>query len=793
MESNQPQPQPQPQPETNPNPREALTLALVHKRPGSQPPSPEPEAEGSKRLRRVPTVPVCPDFLRRQCRLSPFHCTFAHPPPSVDVEHDKVIVCCAFLWNVCLLEGTCRYLHPLPHIHEALLREMHMDYKRPGHIHGGYLQGNCIRSEHHSVASNNANMDKEVFRKEDQEESISTFDTFELNIDKARDVLSEGILCDLTSIESMPMFIQCVVSIAAGHPMPIPSYNEIVRDLKRFYGVAKSELKRTLRFQRVCLSTETWKDERKILHMAVRAHWIDNEWNLCNKMLSFCSARAPFEGREVFCKKIEKSLFDWGITKILTLTVDEISSNDPLVQYLKFKTKDANDAVLGHKFMKLKSFSHVVGEVAKEVLEYHRESVSRVRFAVLNVIRTLKVDLFAKCAEKEGIKFEWPLFLNDETVWDSTYMLLEKAVGLQKAFERFMEEDSVYLSCFYMPEGKDQFDEEEKAPGPPSETDWENARCLVTVLRLFYKVMCRLSDPSVVMVNTFSYELLGVQVRLAQLSKSEDQVMTSLAKWMKKKIDQQWGDINDLNPLVLVAMVLDPRYKLKGVKFCFDQVVNDKLKVERFAEKVEITLFHLYEHYIGCNSNLTNDIVAFSANVTTNLVDSGADEEDHTKCIRDQYVKLVVEEGKKERNQEVSRYLSESCEIDSSTFDLLGWWRHNSFWYPTLSQIARDVLAIPVCAAFYEDAFRTEFRELDLYRLSKPRDLREILVVGKDWFKEKPPADYKESWIDGFVKSDEEDEDEEDEVEDGDEEDEVGEDEEDADEEDEVDKDEEKA
>ncbi|KAF3337769.1 hypothetical protein FCM35_KLT18356 [Carex littledalei] len=63
---------------------------------------------------------------------------------------------------------------------------------------------------------------------------------------------------------------------------------------------------------------------------------------------------------------------------------------------------------------------------------------------------------------------------------------------------------------------------------------------------------------------------------------------------------------------------------------------------------------------------------------------------------------------------------------------------------------------------FYEEAFNTEFRELHPKLMSRRRDLREILIVGKDWFRENPPpADYKESWIDGLVENDEEDEEDE--------------------------------
>ena len=49
------------------------------------------------------------------------------------------------------------------------------------------------------------------------------------------------------------------------------------------------------------------------------------------------------------------------------------------------------------------------------------------------------------------------------------------------------------------------------------------------------------------------------------------------------------------------------------------------------------------------------------------------------------------------RRNDVDNYLSKKCEelVDDS-FDILGWWKVNAPRYKVLSQIARDVLAVPV-------------------------------------------------------------------------------------------------
>ena len=54
----------------------------------------------------------------------------------------------------------------------------------------------------------------------------------------------------------------------------------------------------------------------------------------------------------------------------------------------------------------------------------------------------------------------------------------------------------------------------------------------------------------------------------------------------------------------------------------------------------------------------------------------------------------------------LDRYLLEPSEDpDVEYFDILMWWKMNSFRYRVISQIARDVLAIPVSTVASESTF----------------------------------------------------------------------------------------
>jgi len=69
-----------------------------------------------------------------------------------------------------------------------------------------------------------------------------------------------------------------------------------------------------------------------------------------------------------------------------------------------------------------------------------------------------------------------------------------------------------------------------------------------------------------------------------------------MATKMKSKYDKYWGDPDNINPMLFLAVVLDPRFKLKYLKFCFESLY-DTQTVAKLVVKVEQILHRLYNHY----------------------------------------------------------------------------------------------------------------------------------------------------------------------------------------------------
>ena len=70
---------------------------------------------------------------------------------------------------------------------------------------------------------------------------------------------------------------------------------------------------------------------------------------------------------------------------------------------------------------------------------------------------------------------------------------------------------------------------------------------------------------------------------------------------MLTKFDKYWGSLANINKLLVIGVLLDPRYKLDYVSYLF-KAMCDNLQVQELTKVVKDTLIRLYEFY-AFNSN----------------------------------------------------------------------------------------------------------------------------------------------------------------------------------------------
>ena len=218
----------------------------------------------------------------------------------------------------------------------------------------------------------------------------------------------------------------------------LPSRWTVARDCLKVYAEEAKVIKKLLKGQRVSLTTDTWTSIQNINYMCLTAHWVDDNWKLVKKILNFCQI-SSHKG-ETIGKLVYACLAKWGIDRVFTVTVDNASSNEGAIRYLKKQLKGPG-AILDCVYMHLRCCAHVINPLVKDGLEDQHKSVVRIRKAVRYVRSSpARLKKFEECVEKEKIKCEKKVNLDVDTRWNSTYLMLETVVKYENAFHRLRED-----------------------------------------------------------------------------------------------------------------------------------------------------------------------------------------------------------------------------------------------------------------------------------------------------------------------------------------------------------------
>ncbi|XP_052878729.1 zinc finger BED domain-containing protein RICESLEEPER 2-like [Gossypium arboreum] len=365
----------------------------------------------------------------------------------------------------------------------------------------------------------------------------------------------------------------------------IPSRTTMTRDVYQLYLNERVKIKQLLKSScsRVCLTTDTWTFLQRVNYLCITAHFIDNDWKLNKKILNFCPI-SSHKGESIGMV-IEKCLLNWGIDKLFTITVDNVSSNDVAIGYLRKKFNPRGGLVQNGKYLHMRCMAHIVNLIVGEGLKEMNKSVERVRGAVRYVRQSpARLQKFKECVVVEKIECKKMLCLDVCTRWNSTYLMLDTAQNFERAFERFEEQDTNFRA------------ELERGEGWPCVDDWANIRDLRDFLEHFYEVTLRISGTSYVTSNNFFDELSEIDILLrdAQLNSNVD--FNVMAIKMKEKYDKYWGDIDKMNLLMFVACVLDRRQKLKYLEFALSEM-SSSIKASEMMQKLKESLYELFDEY----------------------------------------------------------------------------------------------------------------------------------------------------------------------------------------------------
>ncbi|KAH0771726.1 hypothetical protein KY290_015707 [Solanum tuberosum] len=176
---------------------------------------------------------------------------------------------------------------------------------------------------------------------------------------------------------------------------------------------------------------------------------------------------------------------------------------------------------------------------------------------------------------------------------------------------------------------------------------------------------------------------------------STDHVLAKMAENMKEKFDKYWGDTEKMNKMVFIPCVLDPRHKFSTLGFALKKMFGEKgAAVEIGVRTYMESLFNEYTKPISNDKNGQCSSTEVDTSDSRSVGGLG--------IFFEELQKHTSQRGGASSKSELVKYLDEEIEVGKSDFDVLLWWKVNSPRFPLLSEMARDVLAIPVSSVASE-------------------------------------------------------------------------------------------
>ncbi|TYH57764.1 hypothetical protein ES332_D08G112700v1 [Gossypium tomentosum] len=489
------------------------------------------------------------------------------------------------------------------------------------------------------------------------------------------------------------------------------SFNTVQGDCVATYLREKQSLMKLIEGipGRVCLTLDMWTSNQTLGYVFITGHFIDFEWKLQSRVLNVIMEPYP-DSDSALSHAVAACLSDWSLEgKLFSLTCNHPTSEAGL-ENLRPLLCTKNPLILNGQLLLGNCIARTLSSMAKDVLGAGHEVVKKIRDSVKYVKTSESHDeKFVQVKNQLQVPSEKSLILDNQTQWNTTYQMLAAGSELKEVFNCLDTSDPDYKLA-------------------PSIEDWKVAETLCTFLKPLFDAASILTTTTNPTAITFFHEAWKIHADLGRSITNEDPFISNIAKSMLEKIDKYW---KDCSLILAIAVVMDPRFKMKLVEFSFTKIFGEDAPT--YIKIVDDGIHELFLEYVALPLPLTPTYTE-EGNAGNN---GKTDESQQGNLLSDQgltdFDVYIMETSSQQMKSELDQYLEESLLPRVQEFDVLGWWKLNKMKYPTLSKMARDILSIPVSAAAPDSVFDIIIKQLDEYRSSLRPETVEALICAKDW------------------------------------------------------------
>lgn len=536
-----------------------------------------------------------------------------------------------------------------------------------------------------------------ITRKPDQEASYQEL---------TRMIISHGYPLSIVEHEEMRRFAKSLnPTFNMASSIDIEEYSTLL------FQKEKADLKERIALlsHRVSLSASVWAPhgvEASVKYLCLAVHFIDSDWKLQRKTIKFgvfWSSPTSLERMIQFKEAcvldsdigpfnvIQEAIRDWNLDqKHFSLTSGSEIRNDEGTSKLMdlliqrkclpirgelYNIACVND-VLNSIVSKGQPVLYHVGNLLEKFIQAHMSS-SLTRQQLLEVVSHMGL----KCPQEDA---KW---------WHRIYFRLEVLLHFKKAFP-----SEELLSA----------------------EDNKTVESVCRILRAFYRAVEVICGPVCPTANMYFNELWKVRTALQEEASTDHTELANMVWEMQEAFNEYW---QNSYVWLSIPVVLDPRFKITFIEFRLKRAFGTD--AEKYVSAIRDTTRELFHEYCGLSDNLGADTSAREArDVELDGFDSDSleDWDEHLNA-----------QTRNQQLTELDNYLEDGLVPRKDDFDILNWWMSNSTKYPTLSVMARDVLAVPASAVNFEPALSGEVNVIHKQWSTLSIKTIEALVCTRDW------------------------------------------------------------
>lgn len=368
------------------------------------------------------------------------------------------------------------------------------------------------------------------------------------------------------------------------------SFNTIHGDCVNMYLSEKQKLSNFISEipGRVNLTVDLWTSNQSVGYAFVTGHFIDRDWNLTHRLLNVAVVPSP-DSDFALNQPIAACLSDWNLERRLSsLTVGQSVVNKTSVENLRCCLSARNQHVLNGQLLLGSCYARLLSSMAQDLLgaEDLETPIKKVRDSVKYVkTKDSCGERFDELKRQLQIPSTKDLLIDDQTKWDTSYNMLLAACEHKEVFSCLGNCDLDYRMS-------------------TSPEEWRKIEILCSCLKILFDAANVLTGSTRLTANDLYHEMTKLQLELSHTAMSEDPDVRNLANPMKDKFDEYW---RECFLLLAVAVVMDPRFKMKLIEFSFSKAYGED--ADKWIRSVDDAVHELYLDYAEQSHSLLDAYV----------------------------------------------------------------------------------------------------------------------------------------------------------------------------------------